>query len=459
MDGKKISERISGIAAAAVTLITLLKGTNIISSPIFDIVFWVVFGVGSLFILASVIALLVFIVKERKNAENRVDTTSILRRSKKVAKDLRRVVEEVDSLIQKHVRSRDTWDETRKVAKNKAVDSISLIASTLPKKEGKKAKNTLGYLASLEAKAVRASLRKEELPEASVLSLNQAVLASIKDIQRALLVLEQYDTRVFLGDYLLRHDANVLDCADALIDYKGWTYSLLGKEKKFVESVEKGIALLEDYQKKDLDETTKKAVALRLARAHRHLGSDVALAKKDPSAAIHHNELGKDIVLKAFPKKEWTSPKVKEMLVGLDYGIANAKLFSLSAKSYKEHPETLLKEALEGYEEAKRIAAIASTFENPHRYVKCVLLQNEFLKAMEPGMESGSIKKNAKALEASFGEGDDLSARIRKAFDDNTKAADRVFGRAIYADEMMEIYINQEISELFRRISDIAEKR
>ena len=185
MDGKKISERISGIAAAAVTLITLLKGTNIISSPIFDIVFWVVFGVGSLFILASVIALLVFIVKERKNAENRVDTTSILRRSKKVAKDLRRVVEEVDSLIQKHVRSRDTWDETRKVAKNKAVDSISLIASTLPKKEGKKAKNTLGYLASLEAKAVRASLRKEELPEASVLSLNQAVLASIKDIQRA----------------------------------------------------------------------------------------------------------------------------------------------------------------------------------------------------------------------------------------------------------------------------------
>ena len=147
------------------------------------------------------------------------------------------------------------------------------------------------------------------------------------------------------------------------------------------------------------------------------------------------------------------------MLVGLDYGIANAKLFGLSAKSYKEHPETLLKEALEGYEEAKRIAAIASTFENPHRYVKCVLLQNEFLKAMEPGMESGSIKKNAKALEASFGEGDDLSARIRKAFDDNTKAADRVFGRAIYADEMMEIYINQEISELFRRISDIAEKR
>ena len=118
MDGKKISERISGIAAAAVTLITLLKGTNIISSPIFDIVFWVVFGVGSLFILASVIALLVFIVKERKNAENRVDTTSILRRSKKVAKDLRRVVEEVDSLIEKHVRSRDTWDETRKVAKN-----------------------------------------------------------------------------------------------------------------------------------------------------------------------------------------------------------------------------------------------------------------------------------------------------------------------------------------------------
>ncbi|MGN1262287.1 MAG: hypothetical protein ACI4UT_04445, partial [Candidatus Enteromonas sp.] len=293
----------------------------------------------------------------------------------------------------------------------------------------------------------------------SVLSLNQAVLRSIKDIQRALLVLEQYDTRIYLGDYLLRHNASVLECADALIDYQGWTYSLLGKEKKFVDAVSRGIALLEKYLKQDLSEEERKAANLRLARAYRHLGSDVTLAKKDPEAAIKNNEKGKAIVLEAFTKKELSNGKVQEMLVGLDYGIANARLFALQQKSFKEHPENLLLEAAAGYEEAKRLSQVASTFPNPHRYVKCILLQNEFLKALEPGMEKEAVKKVLPTLEKSFGKGENLLARVSQAFDANTALADKVFGTAIYADEMMEIYINQEIAELFRRISDIAQSR
>ncbi len=476
MKKNKIGTITSMASAIIVCLLTLIKESAGLKNPGFTWVFWAIVGI-TLFALLSYSGYLVYnaIMTHRRN-KNMVDTSSILERSRRVTKDIKHVITTVEKTIKKFVEEHDTLDEDRKKQRDAAKANILSIAHFSDARKEQAARE-ISYFENLDPKNVSNEVTKDDKSQEQILKLNKTVLTSISEINRALLVLEQYDTRIYLGDYVLGHSSNVLECADALIDYKGWTYALIGKLDKFNESVNEGIILLKDYLTKNekLDYDMESKIHLKLARAHRHLGSEVISAKKDSKNAIEENnkalaelnvfeDLTVESIEKQFKedKKEDVRDnklkllaKVEEMRVGIYYGILNAQLFEINERRSKDVDVNLAKDLLVYIKQTRELIEKSKGFSNPHRYLKCILLENEFLKILEPTLSTNVQEVCKEELKELFGEQEDIKKYICKRFDNNTEVADKAFDNAIYADEMMEIYINQEATQLFRIIKEI----
>lgn len=452
MDEKRVGVITSIISAFVVMVFAIIKEAVGLQKEIF---FTVIGIMGGIILLVCIY----FVIRWNrlyKYRHNLVDTSSVLERSRRVAKDIKRVAKAAERTIEKFVRENDTLTEERKVQIKEVKASLKGINLI----EVNKVATEISYFADLKAKETVHGIESLSHSQQDIYKLNHTILNSIHETQRALLVLEQYDTRIYLGDYVLKHSSEPLERASAYIDLKGWTYSLLGKTKLFKESVKMGIEALEKYlASKDLSPKQEKDAILKLARAHRHLGSDIIVARKSSKAAIEENEAGRKVLTDHFLEKEIESDEeIQEMMVGIEYGILNAHYFEISSRRVKDRSETLVDELLGYIEQTRKLIAKSKNFKNPHRLLKCILLENEFLKILETTTTKDIVIDKQNQYDSLFGKVSDIRKEICRCFDNNTSEADKVFKRAIYADEMMENYINQEATQLFRLIKEISQK-
>ena len=455
---EKVLNAVVAIFSALLTIAAVLlkEFTSLGTSKTYTVIFFILVGLCGMVIIFFAIMGIVKWRRLFKYRHNLVGISSVLERSKKVAKDIRSVIKKVEKTIDNYIKENDTIDEERK----QQIKQVEKTLVGISKKNVGKAARDISYFKNLSAWKSKGEIDKCKGSQEKILLLNEAVLRSIRETNRALLVLEQYDIRIYLGDYVLKHSFDELERAEALIDYKGWTYSLLGKTSKFKESVQEGIdalnKYLEDTEKLDKQRMTK-AIYL-LARGYRHLGSDIVIAKKSPEEARKNNKKAQEVLSKLDKTTLDNDPKMQEMLVGIEYGILNADYFDISNRYKDGNKEQLVDDILPKVIEARRLVEASREFPNPHRHLKCVLLENEFLKLLEPLLDEKLIEKHQEVLTGFFGESDDLRKTICKLFDDNTTVALDAFKRAIYADEMMETYINQEATQLFRIIKEIGNK-
>ena len=478
---KSKKDKLGTIASIAsgtiVALLTLIKESAGLKDTGFVWAFWIIFGIAVTVLLGYGAFLVVNAIRNHKRNKNLVDTSSILERSRRVSKDIKKVITSVEKTIKKYVEKHDTLDKDRKQQLEDAKKKILYISNNTNKHREQVARE-ITYFKNLSSKNVikRIDENENDYSQEDILLLNQSVLNSIKEINRALLVLEQYDTRIYLGEYVLSHSSDAFDCADALIDFKGWTYALIGRRDKFEQSVKDGIELLLKHRdENELSDEEMAKLQLKLARAYRHLGSEVVSAKQDYDNAIKMNEIAtkqldcfkslnekniEEAYKKSGDKEQYIKSmkllrKVEEMYVGIDYGVLNAKLFKITDRRSKDKSVSLAKDLLEYIAKTRELINKSKEFSNPHRYLKCILLENEFLKLLEPTLSESVQKQYQMQIEQLFGKQEDIKQFVCKQFDDNTAVADDVFRNAIYADEMMEIYINQEATQLFRIIREI----
>ena len=73
------------------------------------------------------------------------------------------------------------------------------------------------------------------------------IYATIKDMERILLQLEQHELRIKLGEYVVKYSTDIDKTIHAYVDYLGWTYVLLGKNRKGFEAIQQGLHLI-DYK-------------------------------------------------------------------------------------------------------------------------------------------------------------------------------------------------------------------
>ena len=103
--GKK--EKFGKIASIAsgtiVALLTLIKESAGLKDTGFVWAFWVIFGIAVAFLFGYTTYLVVNAIRSHKRNKNLVDTSSILERSRRVSKDIKKVITSVEKTIKKFV--------------------------------------------------------------------------------------------------------------------------------------------------------------------------------------------------------------------------------------------------------------------------------------------------------------------------------------------------------------------
>ena len=437
----------------------------------------------------AVVGVVFLFHKHRQNSDRTlIDTSAVISRSAKVARDIKKVVKRIDRTIDVFIKRHKTLSAARKAELASVRDSIEIIASNGAIKERKHRKKP--HFADLKCSKTNKIISQSNFQEKDIAELNKVVNESIFELSRALLVLQQYDTRIFLGKYVIEHDADPINRAKAYIDLVGWTYSLLGKTSRFTENVTNGIKLIKaeffdeghnqhfnfSFKKEFLGGADKEEIAMNkklrdkaillYVRAHRHLGSDAILLKKEPELCRKENEKAEIILCRYFDKFNFNELKSPEdykdekvnMYVGIRYGILSSRFAEIEKNIGKEDNVNRIKKLLSILPELFKNKECSKQFSNKHRYIKYLVLENEIYKLVEkliPDDENEKAKIKQDFIET-LNISDNFADEVFALYNANTTRLKEAFDDSIYADEVMENFIDQEATQLFKSIERIA---
>ncbi len=310
-------------------------------------------------------------------------------------------------------------------------------------------KNDLKYL--MEKIKFKTPISLEELISRRQ-KISDIILSSILDLDRILLISEQYSYRLRFGRFLVEYASDPEIKQKAYIDFLGWTYVILGKNKKAEEAIFNGIKIIDEQILLTDDEKVKNKYLMQKARAYRHLGSNHNLYTKYPdNSMIYLNEglniLENEKFREYFLSDDKLKRKYEEMMVGMKYGIAISLLYKYKNNDKKINHgnlENYLKQSKEIIDEYKNLA---KEFDNKHRYIKYLLLENNILKEYNKKYELEHKGIEYKVNHEEF---------ISKS-DDNLIAVKKQLDLSIYCDEAMLFYLEQKLDLLKTRINDLLE--
>ena len=285
-----------------------------------------------------------------------------------------------------------------------------------------------------------ASERKQEL-----LQLCEYMTTTIFDMDRILLLSEQYDYRIKFGKYIAQYSHNDTQVQKAYIDFLGWTYVIMGKNKQASEYINKGIECIKEYLQynPELEDKAKFDAKLKLIRAYRHLGSNYNVYQKAPHECLKYLYLGMEgmkeqALIDYYKEHDYT--KYVEMEVGLQYGIAICNLYSYKTKSKgyvdKKQLSSYLQRAIELVNKYK---PMAKEFKNKHRYVKFVLLENSIYEELVKLSDEFEVKENVNNIN----------------FNGNIAEVETFLNTSLYSDEAMIYYLEQKLDSIYDQVNKI----
>lgn len=277
----------------------------------------------------------------------------------------------------------------------------------------------------------------------------EEIVKDINSISRHLLLIGEYKVRFLLGNIIYNNSKNELYRLSALIDEIGWTSVMMGKKKSinyFLEAVKPIDNKIKEYNQVyqltsyDVDDHSLKSLYL-YARAYRHLGAT-------PHVDINDRKIytDKGLAIVCFLENMNPLPKcisknsLLNMRTGLYYGIAETNYKAFTKRKNKSNSDSvgLLIKAFEFNELAKNNAA---DFTNKHRYIKCLLLENEIYvarKSTDEAMDSIKSYENEKTVTA-------FLALNQMTFDKNLEAVEKLLNNSIYIDESYETFLEEKL--------------
>ena len=412
-------------------------------------------GLIYLGIVIVIIALFVFAkLSENKNLSN----TSVIRKSKRYTKNLLRVARKNEKTITKNY---NNFHEVKQALKTKKTldyvsgkeikdskDKIKTIKENGDKQMAKYYKNLGSYVSP---KLIDARKKNEALlnEQSHAIEVFNQIYDCLVDVERILLQLEQHSLRIRMGKYVLKCTNDIDQAIHAYVDYLGWTTILLGKTKKGIDYVKKGLALI-DYKIKTSDEGSSEyyKYILQKARALRHIGTTYYTYKhnKDNLVIDCINEsikLMDRYDVKEYFSKHDTSKYVK-MVAGIRYNkclydyyeaIRTNSLSDATLDKIESQVKELENNILNGTDVNGNICID----KDDHRLIKVLTLRNQLL---------GNIHNNGDM------DINDDSYCFNK-IDGDLKVIERIMNNNVYFDEAMEVYLSQKVVHLYDSIYNL----
>lgn len=284
----------------------------------------------------------------------------------------------------------------------------------------------------------------KESNQSQTIQVYNVLYATIHDLERILLQLEQHSLRIKLGKYVVKCSNNIDETVHAYVDLIGWTHILLGDNKKGFASIQSGIDLI-NYKLNSLEKNTPeyyKYVLLK-ARALRHIGTTYYTYRSKKDKFVKEKLLEAIALISEKDVVDYynSTPSLKEtygkMMFGLKYNVLLYDYYV--ALENKDEIGEKINIISKGVEELRK-EVDSSDFDDNHRMVKVLTLQNQ-------------IEKN-KILQSKTLT-DDRSKEWTNQLHKDLHSIETVLNKNIYFDEAMEVYICQKVDELYSNVERI----
>ncbi len=292
---------------------------------------------------------------------------------------------------------------------------------------------------------------KEIIAEGHYTKKEDIILDEVKSISRPLLLLGEYKVRYLIGKKISQNTRDDEVKMRYMMDEMGWTSVLMGKERA-IKEIEAAmdvfpVEIVIKNKKRVMDYTHKSDADLRklflVVRAKRHLASTPFLTIEKKLS----NALDALTIMDYLKKVDYIDNiipehKRKEMLAGIHYALG---------ETYYQKAHTFWKEKglhydvyeylASSFKYARLTSKASKLFENQHRYLKALLLENSLINLFQEINRPTDFKKATEALEFST----DLAEMTLQDLHQNIATIEALLNTSIYVDEAFEIYLKQKI--------------
>ena len=133
-------------------------------------------------------------------------------------------------------------------------------------------------------------------------NIYEIIHKDIDDLRRILLQLSKHRLRIKLGEYVIKYSGNEKERIDSYLDDIGWTYVLMGNNKKGSNAIEQGLVLINGTLAKYNDQTEKDSkyydYIILKTRALRHLGTTYYTYRTAKEKVKEYLEEGLNLIMK-----------------------------------------------------------------------------------------------------------------------------------------------------------------
>lgn len=367
-----------------------------------------------------------------------MDSVNINNLAKKHCKSLLKVKKGISKRLDKHKNVKESTKH--KIKLNKLYKSI-INSNTNPEEKIDKIKSYHNNISIIK------NFKKADVQES--FEITKIFTENILEIEGILLQVEQYDTRIELGEFLVKYSFDSEIIQKSYIDLIGWTYMMKGLVNPGKDAINIGIKhALNDIDNNYSEELTKKSL-YNICRAYRHLGSSKYTLERNPLEAIDHNNKGMNYFEK-LDEKNYSFDEYKGMEIGLKYGNLAAYYFHFKNKTTKfkakKEDFIIFYNNLEIIDEC---IEISSNFKNNHRLIKLNLIKTKYIELI--------IDYNLRFEEhLKF---DINLINLNSQFDRLLTDTNNLFKGNIFIDESLEEYLSRKNKQLLYQYSYLMKEK
>lgn len=280
-----------------------------------------------------------------------------------------------------------------------------------------------------------------------------SVLMNFSSISRHLLLIGEYRVRFRIGKIIVKKTSDPVEKMSAYADELGWTSVMMGKTnavkyfKKALEIANPQFTQVHDQLTltSPLNDDIQIKKMYLASRVYRHIASNSLI--KDMKIRIDASLQGKciiDTLMKIESLPSFLSRrKLDEMMAGLDYGLGEIHLTKVHKSTTMNLPDQIMT-LLQAQKYNILAKNLAKTFDNKHRYIKTLLIENEIFKYRKK-LNLSDSDYHVKGIDASVTKS--LKEFNWSHYSENLKIVEEAFNNSLYIDEAYEIFLDEKIKK------------